>query len=134
MIFLAAAAAAQPAVSRIKSTLFVPDPLPPLATETYGQFPAAPGVVGERVSYATGYGLRVPAIVYRPAHPGAAKAPGIVVVNGHGGDKYSWYALYTGCLLYTSLKLIDESPSGRQAAGGRPAPRMPTKGVTCRPP
>ena len=32
------------------------------------------------------------------------------------------------------LKLIDESPSGRQAAGGRPAPRMPTKGVTCRPP
>jgi hypothetical protein len=24
--------------------------------------------------------------------------PGIVVVNGHGGDKYSWYAFYTGLL------------------------------------
>ena len=22
----------------------------------------------------------------------------MVVVNGHGGDKYSWYALYTGIL------------------------------------
>jgi hypothetical protein len=26
------------------------------------------------------------------------RAPGIVVVNGHGGDKYSWYAFYTGIL------------------------------------
>jgi hypothetical protein len=24
--------------------------------------------------------------------------PGIVVVNGHGGDKASWYAYYTGVL------------------------------------
>ncbi len=83
---------------KIKSTLFVPDPLPPLETETYGEFEPAPGVVAERVSYATGYGLRVPAIVYRPRQRPAGGMPGMVVVNGHGGDKYSWYAFYTGIL------------------------------------
>jgi len=84
--------------TRIKQTLFVPDPLPALAVETYGQFAPAPGVIAERVSYATDYGLRVPAIVYRPAQIPAGKMPGIVVVNGHGGDKYSWYAFYTSIL------------------------------------
>jgi dienelactone hydrolase len=54
-------------------------------------------VIAERVSYATGYGLRVPAIVYRPAAAGG-KMPGLVAVNGHGGDKYSWYAFYAGIL------------------------------------
>ena len=83
---------------RIRSTLFVPTPLPPLQVETYGQFAAAPGVTGERVSYATDYGLRVPAIVYRPAQLPKERMPGLVVVNGHGGDKYSWYALYAGLL------------------------------------
>ncbi len=34
--------------SRIKSRLFVPDPLPPLKAETYGSFEPAPGVVAER--------------------------------------------------------------------------------------
>ncbi len=83
---------------KIKSTLFVPDPLPALETETYGQFEPAPGVVAERVSYATAYGLRIPAIVYRPKQAPAAKLPGLIVVNGHGGDKYSWYAFYAGIL------------------------------------
>ena len=86
------------AVQRIKSTLFVSDPLPALATETYGQFEPAPGVIAERVSYATAYGLRVPAIVYRPKDLPAGRMPGIVIVNGHGGDKYSWYAFYAGIL------------------------------------
>jgi len=82
----------------IRSALFVPDPLPALQPESYGQIEIAPGVIAERVSYATAYGLRVPAIVYRPALKAAAKAPGLIVVNGHGGDKYSWYALYSGIL------------------------------------
>ncbi len=51
---------------RIKSTLLVPDPLPPIHAETYGQFEPAAGVTAERVTYAAAYGLRVPAIVYRP--------------------------------------------------------------------
>ena len=84
--------------AKIRATLFVPNPLPALQTQTYGQFDAAPGVVGERVSYATDYGLRVPAIVYRPKRLPAGKMPGIIVVNGHGGDKFSWYAFYAGIL------------------------------------
>jgi dienelactone hydrolase len=83
---------------QIKSTLFVPEYLPALEIKSYGQFEPAPGVVAERVSYATGYGLRVPAIVYRPKNVPAGKMPGMVVVNGHGGDKFSWYAYYAGIL------------------------------------
>jgi dienelactone hydrolase len=84
--------------ARIKAALFVPNPLPALKPETYGQFEPAAGVIGERVSYATDYGLRVPAIVYRPRQLPPGRMPGIVVVNGHGGDKFSWYSLYTGIL------------------------------------
>ena len=54
-----------------------------------------------RVTYGTEYGMRVPAIVYRPdpkVHPWQGKLPGIVIVNGHGGDKFSWYAFYSGML------------------------------------
>jgi dienelactone hydrolase len=92
-------AAAPDAVrDKIKAALFVPSPLPALQSATYGQFEPAPGVIAERVSYATGYGLRVPAVVYRPKRLPAGKMPGIVVVNGHGGDKFSWYAFYTGIL------------------------------------
>jgi dienelactone hydrolase len=39
----------------------------------------------------------VPAIVYRPEHA-KGKLPGIVVVNGHGGDKFAWYAFYSGMM------------------------------------
>ena len=83
---------------RIKATLHIPDPLPALDIERYGEFEPAPGVVAERISYATDYGLRVPAIVYRPSQMPPNKMPGVVVVNGHGGDKYSWYAFYAGIL------------------------------------
>jgi dienelactone hydrolase len=82
---------------KIKSTLFVPDALPPLAPEQYGHFQPAPGVVAERISYATDYGLRVPAILYRPTKL-RGKLPAFIVVNGHGGDKYSWYSYYAGIL------------------------------------
>lgn len=82
----------------ITAALFVPEPLPQLHVEQYGNFDVAPGVVAERVSYATAYGLRVPAIIYRPRYAPAMKVPGLVVVNGHGGDKSSWYAYYAGIL------------------------------------
>jgi len=39
--------------------------------------------------------MRVPAIVYRPKKSGQNR-PAFIVVNGHGGDKYSWYAYWTG--------------------------------------
>lgn len=84
--------------SRIKQVLFVPDPPPALAPVSYGSFKPAPGVIAERITYSTEFGMRIPAMLYRPAKPAARKAPGIVVVNGHGGDKYAWYSSYTGML------------------------------------
>jgi cephalosporin-C deacetylase-like acetyl esterase len=86
--------------ARIRAALFVPEVLPALDSRSYGSFSPAPGVVAERVTYATEYGLRIPAIVYRPEHV-RGKIPGIVVVNGHGADKSSWYSWYTG-ILYAS--------------------------------
>lgn len=83
--------------NQIRAAWFVPQPLPAAAAETHGTFAIGNDVVVERVSYATQFGLRVPAIVYRPAHT-TAKSPALIVVNGHGGDKYSWYAFYTGVI------------------------------------
>ncbi|MEO7652375.1 MAG: prolyl oligopeptidase family serine peptidase [Bryobacteraceae bacterium] len=82
---------------RIRKALFVPDPLPPLAAKVFGTFEPSPGVVAERITYASQFGMRVPAILYRPKNP-KGNAPAFIVVNGHGGDKFSWYALYSGVL------------------------------------
>jgi dienelactone hydrolase len=51
----------------IRQSLFIDDPLPPLEPKSYGKFFPADGVVAERVTYGTSYGMRVPAIVYRPS-------------------------------------------------------------------
>jgi dienelactone hydrolase len=83
--------------AQIKSALFISDPLPSLSPKSYGTFVPAPGVIAERVSYGTNFGMRIPAIVYRPAQS-HGKLPAIIVVNGHGGDKTTWYAFYTGIL------------------------------------
>jgi dienelactone hydrolase len=83
---------------QIKQALFLPDPLPSVEPEMLGTFTPTPGVVAERVSYRTEYGLRVPAIVYRPSSVPKGRMPAMVLVNGHGGDKSSWYSYYTGIL------------------------------------
>jgi dienelactone hydrolase len=100
LLSLAWVLAAQPENTRrrIATTLFVSDPSPTLAPVSYGSFEPAPGVVAERINYGTEFGMRIPAILYRPARPAAQKAPAIIVVNGHGGDKYAWYSFYTGML------------------------------------
>ncbi|MGH9469634.1 MAG: alpha/beta hydrolase family protein [Terriglobia bacterium] len=64
----------------------------------HSRFEPAPGVTAERVTYHTEFGMLVPAIAYFPKPMPPGKIPGIVVINGHGGDKYSWYAFYTGIL------------------------------------
>ena len=98
LLLLASMLAAQQDIRRqIESTLFVPDPPPALNPASYGNFEPTPGVIAERISYGTEFGMRVPAILYRPAKP-ARNAPGLIVVNGHGTDKYSWYSFYTGML------------------------------------
>jgi dienelactone hydrolase len=82
---------------QIKQALFIDDPPPPLAPKNYGAFSPADGVVAERITFGTSYGMRVPAIVYRPSKR-RSRLPGLVIVNGHGGDKTSWYAFYSGIL------------------------------------
>lgn len=83
--------------SRIKAAVFASGAHPALRPESHGSFEPEPGVIAERITYGTQFGMRVPAILYRPKAL-RAKAPGLIVVNGHGGDKYSWYAMYTGIL------------------------------------
>lgn len=104
MASMAQAFAQQPSGARdneirrqIRSTLFVPNPAPALDPESHGKFEPEPGVIAERVTYGTEFGMRVPAIVYRPKIY-SGKLPALIVVNGHGGDKYSWYAFYSGIL------------------------------------
>ena len=112
LIFLAVALASTLAVqaqsdivawrAAIRHTYYVPDKLPALHTKVWSTFSPAPGVVADRITYATADGMIVPAIVYRPEPkliPHGVRLPGIVVVNGHGSDKFGWYAFYSGILL-----------------------------------
>jgi len=82
---------------QIKAALFVPAPLPALAPQVHSRFEPAPGVVAERVTYGTQFGMRVPAVLYLPQQR-SGKVPALIIVNGHGGDKYAWYAFYSGIL------------------------------------
>src|SRR3982751_1040423 len=83
---------------QIRDTLHISQPLSRSQEKHYGSFSAAANVSADRVSYATAYGLRVPAIVYHPAEHKRTRRPALVIVNGHGGDKSSWYAYWAGIL------------------------------------
>lgn len=83
--------------SEIRHQLYIPDQLPKLDAKVWSSFTPVTGVVADRVTYQTSAGMLVPAIVYRPEHI-KGKLPGIVVVNGHGGDKFSWYAFWSGMM------------------------------------
>ncbi|WP_213803990.1 alpha/beta fold hydrolase [Granulicella sp. dw_53] len=85
----------------IRRALYVPDQLPALEAKTWSTFSPVEGVLAERVTYRTADGMLVPAIVYRPDPKvlhWKGKLPGIVVVNGHGSDKFGWYAFYSGMM------------------------------------
>jgi dienelactone hydrolase len=85
----------------IRNVLYIPITLPKLDAKTWSTFSPMHGVMVDRVTYSSAEGMIVPAIVYYP-DPGVThvrrKMPGIVIVNGHGGDKFSWYAMYSGML------------------------------------
>jgi len=85
----------------IRRQLYIPAKLPALEAKIWSTFSPTEGVLADRVTYRTLDGMLVPAIVYRPdprMMHWKGKLPGIVVVNGHGGDKFSWYAFYSGML------------------------------------
>src|SRR5215472_15058337 len=72
--------------AEVRKALRIPDPLPPLHAKVHSRFEPAPGVVAERVSYGTQFGMRIPAVIYLPKQV-KGKAPALIVFNGHGGDK-----------------------------------------------
>ena len=84
--------------NKIRDNFFIPDPLPPLDAKIYRTFSPASGVKAIGVIYTSQFGARVPAILYLPDPLPEKKVPAFIVVNGHGGDKYSWYSFYTGIL------------------------------------
>jgi len=84
---------------RIKTALHVPDPLPALRDKSYGQFPVTPDIAVDRVSYATSYEMRVPALVYHKAGATVMQHPALVIVSETGDDKSS-PAVYGAGILY----------------------------------
>ena len=85
--------------AQIRKILYVPDKLPALEAKKWSTFSPTPGVLADRVTYHTMDGMLIPAIVYRPdpkVLKWKGKLPGILMVNGHGSDKFGWYAIYTG--------------------------------------
>jgi dienelactone hydrolase len=84
--------------NQIESTLRVSPEAIPLNYVVYGKIPIGSGVDADRVAYSTEYSLRVPAIIYHPSGATITQHPGVVIVNGHGGDKSSWYSFWAGIL------------------------------------
>lgn len=85
----------------IRKALYVPAKLPALGVKRWSTFSPTEGVLADRVTYNTADGMVVPAIVYRPDPKVVhwkGKLPGVVVVNGHGSDKFGWYAFWSGML------------------------------------
>jgi dienelactone hydrolase len=123
----------------VRKALFIEDQTPALSPKSYGSFSPAPGIIAERVTYGTSYGMRVPAIIYRPAKSESHR-PGLVIVNGHSGDKTSWYAYYSGVLYARAGAVVvtydpigeDERNSGRASDTKAhdtfvPGPHMPQR-------
>ena len=82
--------------AQVRANFFVPDPLPPIDGKVHRRFEPARGVSAEAVTYATEFGMRVPAILYLPKPLPKGRIPAVIIVDGHGGDKYSWYSYYAG--------------------------------------
>jgi dienelactone hydrolase len=98
--------------AEMRHVLYIPDKLPRLEPKVWSSFSPMAGVVADRVTYRTADGMLVPAIVYRPEKV-KGKLPGIVVVNGHGGDKYSWYAFYSGMMFaQAGAEVVTYDPIG----------------------
>ena len=97
----------------IREALFVPESPPDLAPQVHSQFTPTDGVRAERVSYGTQFGMRIPAILYLPDPLPRERVPALIIVNGHGGDKYSWYPLYAGQLYAKAgIAVLSYDPTG----------------------
>lgn len=119
--------------AQIRANFFVADPWPALAPAVHRRFTPAPGVAAEAVTYATQFGTRVPAILYRPeASPGTARRPAFIVVNGHGGDKYAWYSYYTGVTFARAGRWCSPTIRPAKASGALRGSRVRASTIGCR--
>jgi len=101
---------------------FIPDPLPALTPRNYGSFTPVPGVVAERVTYATLYGMRVPAIVYRPKSFAGAFPPSSSSTATPAIKPLVRY--YTGILYARAGAVVPPTiPSARTSATAAAPPR-----------
>jgi len=103
--------------------------LPALDAKVWSTFSPTPGVLADRVTYTTASDMLVTAIVYRPdpkllkgALKGKGKLPAIVIVNGHGSDKFGWYAFYSGIMFAKAgAVVITYDPIGEGERNARKA-------------
>jgi dienelactone hydrolase len=113
--------------TQIIANFFVPEPLPATEVKTHRRFTPAPGVAAAALTYTTQLGARVPAILYLPDPlPRGGKIPAFVVVNGHGGDKYSWYAWFTGIAFARAGMAVltyDQAGEGERSASRKSGTR-----------
>lgn len=102
--------------------------LPKLAAQAYDHFSPAPGITAERLSFATGDGLRIPAVLYHSGPVTIAAHPALLLVAAEDGDKSSWYSYYAGVLyaragaLVLTFDQIGEYERDAQKQSGVPAP------------
>lgn len=128
--------------AEIRHLLDVPDKLPALHAKRWSTFSPMPGVLADRVTYTTADGMIVSAVVYRPdpkVTPYKGKLPGMVIVNGHGADKFTWYAFYSGLLFAKAgAVVVTYDPIGegernvRKASHENPSPHdaAPPDGIS----
>jgi hypothetical protein len=66
--------------------------------------------------------MRIPGLLYLPDPMPDEKIPGLIVVNGHGGDKYTWYSMYSG-MLYAKggAAVLTYDPTGEGERNGNRA-------------
>ena len=118
--------------AEIRRALHVPETLPALQPRVWSTFSPTAGVLADRVTYSTAAGMLVPTVVYRPdpkVSPYKGKLPGLVIVNGHGSDKFGWYAFYSGMMfakagaVVVTYDMIGEGErNARRASRESPSP------------
>ncbi|MHB1022889.1 MAG: alpha/beta hydrolase [Acidobacteriaceae bacterium] len=81
----------------LRHTLRIPSALSNLQAQSLNSFSPTADVRAERIRYTADRGMRVSAVLYLPQNA-TAPLPGIVIVNGAGDGKSSWYDSYAGLL------------------------------------
>lgn len=83
---------------QIEAALHIPTPLPNLRDKLYGQLNPTPDVAADRISFATEFNLRIPALVYHKTGATIVQHPALIIINPRDKDKSFKYAWWAGIL------------------------------------